>query len=67
MIDQLVYECQICFPSLEKAARRVPEEFLPCWRWFQQNEGQLRPLPYGNNRPAGMPIPLAITETGVPS
>lgn len=59
MLGQTIYECQVCFPSLERAKRFVPKEFLFGWDWFQQNEGQIRPLPYGKNKPAGSPIPLA--------
>lgn len=64
MIDQVIYECQVCFPSLERAKRFVPREFLYGWDWFQENEGQIRPLPYGKNTPAGSSIPL-MRQAGI--
>lgn len=60
MIDQVIYECQLYSPSLEKASKLVPEEFLPCWRWFIDNAGSTIPrLPHRMKEPPKTPIPLS--------
>lgn len=38
MEGQLIYECQICFPSLNKAKRLVPEMFVHAYDWFIKRE-----------------------------
>ncbi len=60
MLDLTSFECEVCFPSLQKARKHVPPEYLLGWSWFQQNEGTLIPrLPMGTATPEGMPFPLA--------
>lgn len=60
MNSQIIYECQAFCPTLRRAKRRVPEEFIPCYDWFQQNTGETIPrLPHHmKNRPR-TPIPLS--------
>lgn len=60
MASQIIYECQAFCPTLDRAKRRVPEEFIPCYDWFQQNTGEMiSRLPHRmENRPK-TPIPLS--------
>lgn len=56
----LVYECEINFLTIERAAKLVPPEYIEAWNWFIENEGQHIPaLPMGRYRPEGMELPLA--------
>lgn len=56
----LVYECEINFLTIERAAKLVPPEYIAAWSWFIKNQGQHIPaLPMGKYKPEGMKLPLA--------
>lgn len=59
-MDGLVYECQVCYPSLARAAKRVPPQFLECYGWFQDLEDEVIPrLPHRMATPPRLPLPLS--------
>jgi putative restriction endonuclease len=59
-VSGLVYECEINFLSIERAAKLVPPEYIEAWSWFIENQGQHIPaLPMGKYKPEGMKLPLA--------
>ena len=60
MTSQIIYECQAFCPTLERAKRRVPEEFIPCYDWFQRNTGEtISRLPHHMESRPQTPIPLS--------
>lgn len=60
MSGQLVYECPILLPSLDRAKRLVPEQFVPCYEWFIENTGEkISRLPHRMERKPNTPIPLS--------
>lgn len=60
MSSQYIYECQIWQPTLERIEKTAPEEFLPAYEWFIENEGQrISTLPHRMETPlriGGIPI-----------
>lgn len=53
-------ECPVIDPSLERAARLVPQEYLPVWEWFQKNEGRTIPkLPHNGGIDETFAIPIS--------
>jgi hypothetical protein len=59
-VSGLVYECEINFLTIERAARLVPPEYIEAWNWFIENQGQHIPaLPMGKYKPEGMKLPPA--------
>lgn len=60
MPSQLVYECPVLLPTLDRAEQLVPWQFVPCYDWFIANAGNAVPkLPHHmENRPQ-TPIPLS--------
>lgn len=60
MIDPVIYECRVFLPTLERAKKRVPSEFLPCYSWFSDNAGAYIPrLPHHMDPKPRTPIPLS--------
>lgn len=60
MDSQIIFECQAFMPTLERACKRVPKEFLPCYEWFSQNAGAIIPqLPHRMSNSPDTPIPLS--------
>ena len=60
MPEQLTYESPVFLPTLERAKRLVPREFLPCYDWFVYNAGEIIPrLPHRMERRPATPIPLS--------
>lgn len=60
MPDQIIYECQAFLPSLKRAQKRVPPEFLPCYDWFRENAGEkISRLPHRMEKRPDTPIPLS--------
>jgi hypothetical protein len=60
MFNQIVYESEICFASLAHVRKTAPARFMPCYRWFMDNEGvHIAALPH-RMRPAiqaqGIPL-----------
>lgn len=39
MPGQFVYECPVLLPTLKRAEKLVPPEFVPCYDWFISNVG----------------------------
>lgn len=62
MAAQLIYECPVLLPSLERAEKIVPAKFIPCYEWFQAKAGSMIAcLPHRmdpEHRP-NTPIPLS--------
>ena len=50
--------------SLERAETIVPEEYLPAFRWFQENEGIVGPRPWQSDRPDDVPIKM-VAQSGI--
>ena len=40
MFDQIITECQIFNPTLERAFKVAPKEFISAYQWFIDNEGR---------------------------
>jgi hypothetical protein len=60
MSDELIFESRIALPTIKRAERLVPPEFIPCWQWFVDNEGETIPvLPHHMAQPPKTPIPLS--------
>lgn len=60
MSDELIFESQIALPTIKRAERLVPPEFIPCWQWFADNEGETIPsLPHRMTQQPKTPIPLS--------
>lgn len=60
-----VYECPLNEPSVDRAYKLVPSEFIPAWNWFSAMEGQsIQALPMGRYAPTGLPIKLCA-ERGI--
>ena len=62
MAEQLVHECPVFLPTLERAGRIVPPEFLPCYAWFLDSMGETIPrLPHRlpDAQKPDTPIPLS--------
>lgn len=58
--SQIIYESEVCHPSLERATTLVPKDFRTGYAWFQEHENeQIHALPFGDNTPEGCSIPLA--------
>ena len=61
MTSQIIYECQAFCPTLERAKRRVPEEFIPCYDWFQRNTDEtISRLPHRMESRPQTPIPRRL-------
>ena len=60
MPSRLIEECPVPLPTLERAKKLVPPEFLPCYAWFQKNTGEsFSRLPHRMEAPPATPIPLS--------
>ena len=60
MPEQMVYECPVFLPSLSRAEKIVPPEFVSCYDWFVSNTGQtISRLPHRMAQPPSTPIPLS--------
>lgn len=47
MFDQIITECAIFNPTLERAFKVAPKEFVSAYQWFIDNEGsEISKLPY---------------------
>ena len=55
-----VQTCGIANLSIERAAKRVPPEFLEAWAWYSNKRNETFPrLPIGKDAPQGLNIKLA--------
>lgn len=60
MASQIIFECQAFLPTLERARRKVPPEFLVCYDWFQDHENSvIDKLPHHMHPRPRTPIPLS--------
>ena len=60
MPEQLIYECPVFLPTLARAEKIVPPEYISCYEWFQRHEGETIPrLPHRLDRRPNTPIPLS--------
>lgn len=60
MQSQLIYECPVLLPTLSRAAKLVPPEFIPCYEWFQKHAGEtISRLPHRMLQAPATPIPLS--------
>lgn len=62
MTGSLVHECPVFLPTLDRAKKIVPPEFLPCYAWFLDNTGETIPrLPHRlpDAQKPDTPIPLS--------
>lgn len=60
MPAQFIRECPVVLPTLERAEKLVPPEFVPCYRWFCDHAGEtISRLPHRMQNPPSTPIPLS--------
>lgn len=60
MAERIVYECPVFLPTLRRAEKIVPREFVPCYEWFLTHAGETIPrLPHRMEQPPKTPIPLS--------
>lgn len=60
MPTQFVHECPVLLPSLARAEKLVPAQFVPCYEWFVANAGEkISRLPHRMERKPRTPIPLS--------
>lgn len=60
MPPQFISECPVILPTLERAEKFVPPEFIPCYQWFCDHVGEtISRLPHRMQNPPSMPIPLS--------
>lgn len=50
MFDQIITECKIFNPTLERAFKIAPKEFVPAYQWFIDHEdSEIDKLPHRLN------------------
>lgn len=60
MPDQYIYECPVLLPTLERAERLVPPEFVPCYEWFiEHTDTIISVLPHNMKPQPDTPVPLS--------
>lgn len=51
--------CRISNLTLSRAEKVVSGEYVTAWEWYMAHEGQLAPMPYGDNQPKGIELRMA--------
>ena len=60
MPGQFIFECPVLLPTLERAEKIVPPEFIPCYKWFiEHTDEQIRVLPHNMKPQPDTPVPLS--------